>query len=319
MNGGNAGTPPAEHRRLAGVAEVGAYDALYVAAYEGDAILSCAARLLWEGSRGLRILVVTVFGNADAPLSSADHLSLGLPDVDHREPPYEPWNPPVPRPDDETLILKATALLEDVVRRAKPRHLYVPLGIGGHVDRLLVHEVALRTFQAGRDLFFYEERPEAFVTGSVRIRLGEMGARLPPAAPRVEGEGSLVRFLLRLQTVPRFHGVVRGLSRRMRYTRLATRRWRDARLWRPQKALGPRLQPILYAADPSQVESVRALVRATAARFGSRRVARVLRLASDRARRLGGRGHVERYWLLLPLREDEARALLSLTEPSSLS
>ena len=292
MNGGNAGTAPAEHRRLAGVADVGAYDALYVAAYEGDAILSCAARLLGKIPR-LRILVVTVF-ECDATRFERRSSFARLPDVDHREPPCEPWNPPVPRPDDEALVLKATALLEDVVRRAKPRHLYVPLGIGGHVDRLLVHEVALRTFQAGRDLFFYEERPEAFVTGSVRIRLGEMGARLPPAAPRVEGEGSLVRFLLRLQTVPRFHGVVRGLSRRIRYMRLATRRWRDARLWRPQKALGPASSPS-STRRPSQVESVRALVRATAARFGSRRAARVLRLASDRPRRLGGRGQ----WRLL--------------------
>ena len=306
------GVAPAEYRRLAGVHEVGPYDTVYVAAREEDAAVSCAGRLLWERGRGLRALIVTVFDAADGPSLDADHLALGLPGPGNRDAQYEPWRPSTVGPEDLRSIARATALLEEVLRRAKPRHLYLPLGVGGLWDRGIAHEAALATVHPaeGRDVFLYEERPEALVSGSVRIRLGEMGARLPPAASRVVGEGGLTRFLLRSHSVPRLRGGVKGIGRRLRYTRLAAQRWLGARAWRPQKALGPRLQPVVHVADPSRVEATRGLVRAVAARFGSKRAERVLKFATDQARRLGGRGHVERYWLLLPSREDEARAVV---------
>jgi hypothetical protein len=304
----NAGVA-AGHHRLAGIADVGPYDAIYVAAEEGDAVLSCAARLVWTGARGLRALVVTFFDGDLAPPFGADHLSLGLPSAARRESPREPWRSASLRPGDEEWVLKVTALLEEILRKARPRHLYLPLGIGGFVDSRIVHEGALRTFHegAGRDLFLYEERPEAFVCGSVRIRLGEMGARLPPAAPRVAGEGGLVRFLLRLHTVPALRGREKGPVKRLRSTGHAARRWFGAWAWRPLKALGPRLHPLVHVADPSQVEPARALVRAAAVRLDSRSANRILKYSANHARRLGVQGHAERYWLLLPPRDDGTR------------
>jgi hypothetical protein len=310
-----------EHRRLAGIADVGPYDAIYVSAEEGDAVLSCAARLVWTAARGLRALVVTFFDGDLAPPLGADHLSLGLPSAARRESPCEPWRSPGLRPGDEEWVLKVASLLEEILRKARPRHLYLPLGIGGFVDSRIVHEGALRTFQegAGRDLFLYEERPEAFVSGSVRIRLGEMGARLPPAAARVAGEGGLVRFLLRLHTVPALRGREKGRVKRIRSTGHAARRWFGASAWRPLKALGPRLHPLIHVADPSQVEPARALVRAAAVRLDSRSADRILKYSANHARRLGGEGHAERYWLLLPPRDDETRPVGLAEHLSSVS
>src|SRR4029079_13593592 len=98
----------------------------------------------------------------------------------------------------------------------------------------------LQTFQRGveRDILLYEERPEVFVSGSVRIRLGQMGARLPPAASRVAGEAGLARFLLRLHTVPQVREG-RGWSERVRWTRLATRQWLSPPGGGPENGLSP--------------------------------------------------------------------------------
>jgi hypothetical protein len=41
--------------------------------------------------------------------------------------------------------------------------------------------------------------------------------------------------------------------------------------------------------------------------------------SEDYARRLGEPGHAERYWLLLPNRDDDARALVPETESSAIS
>ena len=67
-------------------------DSLYVSPHHDDVILSCGARLLADAGRGLRILVVTVFGDGGRPwpevgaLASADvrRVSLGLPDARQR-------------------------------------------------------------------------------------------------------------------------------------------------------------------------------------------------------------------------------------------
>jgi hypothetical protein len=134
-----------------------------------------------------------------------------------------------------------------------------------------------------------------------------MGARLPPAAARVAGEGGLLRFLLRLQMVPGLRNCAKGPVMRTRSTAHAARRWFGTWAWRPLKALGPRLHPLIHVADSSQVEAARSLVRAAAGRLDRRSVERILKYSANQAKRLGGEGHAERYWLLLPPRVDETR------------
>jgi LmbE family N-acetylglucosaminyl deacetylase len=196
--------------------------------------------------------------------------------------------------------------LADLLPRLRPREVYVPLGVGGHVDHRICHEAALRVMQsgAGRNVFLYEERPESFVPGAVRVRLGQVGARLPPAASAAATEGGLARFLLGFHTAPHVRAQVGGMVERFRCTGEAARDWREARAWHPQRAFGPRLQPLLQPGTPAGVEALRERA-AAAGRSGAALVAR----AEAYARRVGAGGHAERYWLLLPVREGEGQAL----------
>jgi len=184
-------------------------DSLYVSPHHDDVLLSCGARLLAESRRGLRIVVVTVFGDGARPwpeaasFQGADvrRLALGLPDARGRSDYYSSFRALVEgrRDDDERWVHKAAGALTDLAHRSKASQVYVPLGVGSHIDHRLCHEACLRAFQSGdgRNVFLYEERPEAFVRGAVRVRLGQLGARLPPAAAHaadiVDAAGRLER------------------------------------------------------------------------------------------------------------------------------
>ena len=315
-------TPSGEAVRYAGAAEVGRYDSVYVSARDGEVAFSCAGRIASELKQGLSILVVTLFGPAGEPAPAAcDHLHAGLSPAPAPPGPSDPSASVASDVGGDAVLREAVKLLDDVIRRARPRRLYVPLGLGEQPERRLAHEASLQTFQRGveRDILLYEERPEVFVSGSVRIRLGQMGARLPPAASRVAGEAGLARFLLRLHTVPQVREG-RGWSERVRWTRLATRQWLAARAWRPEKAFGPRLQPVVHRMDAGSVAGVLDAVRAQAARAAASAEAgdRFFAFVSDYSRRLGTAGYAERLWLLLPER-DEERGKAGTTQPGPLS
>ena len=293
-------------------------DSLYVSARSGEAAMACPARMQWERDRGLRVLIVTLF---DVGPERGEDLFLGLPGALERDAGHEIWDF-APTEGEESWVADTAAILDDVFVRARPRHLYLPLGVGSFAERRVAHEAARRTFQAapGRDIFFYEERPDAFVSGSVQTRLAQLGARLPPAASRIPGEGGMLRFLLRSQTVPRLRYGVRGFGARLRSLRAAARQWSEAKAWRPQRAMGPRLQPLVHALPPRALEGLRGAIRATVAQSGFPALAdRLVGWSEDYARRLGQAGHAERYWLLLPNRDDEARALLPDAEVSTIS
>jgi hypothetical protein len=292
-------------RRLAGIGEVGPYETVYVSASDWAAPLSCAGRMIADRRREQRGLVVAVFDGAEAQPVGADLLTLGYPGASYRTRSGAPALEGDDR-DREAMVLDLSHRLEEVFRLARPRTLLIPLGVGGRTDALIAHEAALGTFHAGsgRDVYLYEDRPEAFVSGSVRIRLARMGARLPPAASRIRGEGSLLRLLIRTQTVPRLDDPKMGLGRRSRAGRGALREWLAARSWRPLRALGPRLQPLLARADAGALDEIRDIVGLACGSGRGRTAERILAFGADQARRLGASGWAERFWLLLPERED---------------
>jgi LmbE family N-acetylglucosaminyl deacetylase len=291
-------------------------DSLYVSPHHDDALLSCGARLLAEAARGLRIVVVTVFGDsgrewpAVGALATANvrRIALGLPDARRRSDYYSTFQALVEgrRADDDRWVKQLASVLTDVGHRSKASQVYVPLGVGSHIDHRLAHEACLRGFQSGdgRNVFLYEERPEAFVRGAVRVRLGQLGARLPPAAAQAADRARLAPFLWRFHLAPSLRGDIRGWPERLRSTGLAARQWRQGRQWHPQKGFGPRLQPVVHPTDGAQLESVRALLQAALAPSGGRAASRVARLSAAYARRLGAVEHAERFWLLLPPREE---------------
>ena len=303
---------------------VGPYDCLYISPHRDDAALACAGKILSERSRDLSVLVVTLFENPGEGRGAeavherleADCVEAGIPHARRRDPSDGSYRSLAHRrlPEDERALVQATRLLAELGPRTRARHVYAPLGVGGHIDHRLAHEAALRAFgsEAGRNLFFYEEWPEAFAPGAVRVRLGLLGARLPPAAVNAPERAGLVRYLLRLCLAPALRGELAGWSDRFRAAAPAIGQWRLTRAWNPQRALGPRLQPVIHVAGP---ESAAAIVDVAGAllpgRSRARTAERFRSLASAYAAKLGGGPYAERYWLLLPSLDGAEEAALA--------
>ena len=233
----------------------GTYDCLYVSPHPEVAARSCAARIAWEAERGHRILIAVVFGDAPGTLPAGSQgIACGLPDAPARHGAYASLRARLEdrQPEDEETLERAAALFDDLGRKSGARHVYAPLGVGESIDHRLSHEAALRVFHAGagRNVFLYEEQPQASVPGAVRVRLASVGAQLPPGAAASAARAGLLRFLFRLQLAPQMRREARGIAERFACARTAARQWNAARGWRPLRAFGPRLQPVDEAVAP---------------------------------------------------------------------
>jgi hypothetical protein len=275
-------------------------DSLYIAPHLDDIYLSCAARLVAEQGQGRQATLVALFDAAGDPSTERDaavdallggraprrvRLGLDAQDVD--------------------ALVRASEALSDLAYGTKAQDVYAPLGVGEHRSHPLVHEAALHACGSkdGRNVFFYEERPEAVVPGAVRMRLAQVGAWLPPGAAHAAESAGLASFLLSFHVPSSLRGELRGWAERLRSSGEATRRWREARAWHPLKGLGPRLQPVVHVAEPGELASVDQLVTAVLpGNARSRPRLRMGTLARQYAQRLGASHHAERLWLLLPTR-----------------
>lgn len=287
------------------------YDALYLSPHADDAALACAGRLHAERARGERAVVLVLFdSDVDAAAEAlaewgVDVSAVGLTPGGRRRSESRYRSLGFEKsPDDAEAQEAVLRILADVAPRVRARQVYVPLGVGGHIDHRLVHEAALQvlTDEPGRNLFLYEERPEAFAPGAVRVRLGLLGARLPPAATGSAERASLARYLLRVPSAAAWRGDLRGWGDRFSTFGAAAGEWRSARAWNPQKAFGPRLQPVVHVADAEAAEAVRRLwskLRSSEA-TPKRGAERWRKTTQAYSRKLGAAEHAERYWLVLP-------------------
>ena len=300
---------------LVPIADLGRYDALYVSPHADDAALSCAGRLLGERARGQRVLVLALFeSEAGATITEllargADVTLAGLDSAPRRRPRAPFRSIGFERSGEDADAFEAVVrVLADVAPRAKARQVYVPLAVGGHIDHRLTHEAALQVLvdEPGRNLFLYEERPEAFAPGAVRVRLGLVAARLPPGARHAARRAGLARYLFRVNAAPAARGDLRGLIDRFRSLGAAAGEWRATRVWNPQKAFGPRLQPVVHPAEAGVAplaEELWAAVVPTRRRSRARASERFRNAALAYARKIAagaGHDHAERYWLVLP-------------------
>ena len=290
------------------------YDSLFIGPHGDDVALGCPARLQYEAERGRRVLVLALFEpvGSETPAAravralGADYAAAGLPAARDRRARLAPSTRVSERgPEDEDVVLEAARLLSETGPRTQAVHVYAPLGLGVSIDHLLTYEAAVHAFatEAGRNLFLYEERPEAFVPGAVRTRLALLGTRLPPGAARSPERAGLLRHLWRVNEPARLRGDDEGLGARLRAIREARRRFQLARPWNPLRAFGPRLQPIVHAADEDTRDRARAIVAMLLPkdRKGRPRAARRFSTrAAAAAKRLGGVYHAERFWLFLP-------------------
>jgi LmbE family N-acetylglucosaminyl deacetylase len=285
---------------------------VYVSPHADDVFLSCPARLLQEQTQGARILIVTLFGDVGrSQVASAagrasflarpgvQQLDVGLPGAPARDPAYTTFRGLTQgrQAVDEDCLARAVELLADIAHRTRARAVYLPLGVGQHIDHRLAHEASRGAFPPrgeGRNVFLYEERPEAFGPGAVRVRLSQVGARLPPGAVEAVDRAGLARLLIRFHVAPTFRGDLKGWGDRLRSAGLAARQWRASRAWHPLRGFGPRLQPVVDTATEVPAE-VRELTGPSSSA--------VEKLGRAYSAAVGGAAYAERYWLLLPPRE----------------
>jgi hypothetical protein len=207
------------------------------------------------------------------------------------------------RGDAEGDQLRLAHILRDLLARTRAREVYVPLGLGGDEVRPLVHEAALQVMSSGggRNVFLYEERPECLVPGAVRSRLAAVGAWLPPGASH-SAAPALFSALLHAHVPAAARGSRIGWNTRLASARAAARASWVSRAWNPQRALGPRLQPVIHVPDDAEAALASAVTAAAAPASPPAAVRRARSLALGYSGALGGRSHAERYWLLLPAR-----------------
>ncbi len=295
------------------VAALERYDSLFIAPHGDDVALGCPARVLGEAERGRRVLVLALFEpvGSDTPTAravrelGAEYASAGLPAARERGEPGRASVAFERSAEDDQGALEAARLLTLTGPRTQAVHVYAPLGLGASVDHRLTYEAAVRAFatEAGRNLFLYEERPEAFVPGAVRVRLALLGARLPPGAVKSAERAGLVRHLWRANEPAVMRGEIRGIGSRLGLLRAARRRFARARPWNPLRAFGPRLQPVVHVGDEEAQTRARALAVALLPKDSKGRPRAAQRFnarAAAAAKRLGGLYHAERFWLFLP-------------------
>jgi hypothetical protein len=291
---------------------LGRYDSLFVSPRGEDVALACPARLLSEAASGRRALVLALFEPAGVETSAshavnelgAQYAAAGIPSARERgSPTLAPLGGDPRGEADQEAARQAARLLTDIGPKVQPLHVYAPLGLGSALDHLIAYEAALRAFasEAGRNLFLYEERPEAFVPGAVRTRLALLGARLPPGAAKLADQASVVRLLWRVGEPESLRGEEIPLGARLA-ARLETGAGTASRRPEPAPRPGPRLHPVVHVADEDARPARRPWRGAPAQ--GRQRAARARRSAQHArdalAKTLGGVYHAERLWLFLP-------------------
>jgi len=108
-----------------------------------------------------------VLGVRSLPLSHHEAIYRG----------YDTWPGIVgaPRDADDDLVATLARELEQLWRSTAEATVYLPLGVGFHVDHQVCHLAGARLAAAGATVIYYEDFPYATVTGRVQARLARLG------------------------------------------------------------------------------------------------------------------------------------------------
>jgi LmbE family N-acetylglucosaminyl deacetylase len=191
------------------------YAHIYIAPHLDDAVLSCGGQIARHVEEGARVLVVTLCAaspSREKPLTPyAAHLdrSYGLGDdptagrreedrralavlgcdgihLDQLDAPYRlaaygertaVFAEPVP---DDPLLPATTAVLEQLAASQPAATFYVPLGVGSHVDHLVVYAAGVAHYNQGASVLWYEDAPYAVAPDLVEQRLRTLDQQYTP-------------------------------------------------------------------------------------------------------------------------------------------
>ncbi len=172
------------------------YDQVYIAPHLDDAALSCGGRIALQADTGQRVLVVTICAGSPPPdaalspfarylheawalgddplaqrraedaaalaLLGCDGLHLDQLDAPYRVPAYGEGDNWRGTPVANDPLLPAVQGIIDQLRRQQPgAQMYVPLGVGNHVDHQLVCAAGLTAHDVGANVVWYEDAPYA--------------------------------------------------------------------------------------------------------------------------------------------------------------
>lgn len=219
---------------------------LYVAPHLDDVALSCAGGLLARRARGEQVAVCTVFSGTGRSVRRREDVtalaSIGASCI-HLDFEDAPQRLGI-RPSFSGLILDAEVrptlatqverAIRRVIRELRPAEVWLPLGVGGHINHLTVFAARGAAGELAR---YYEERPYSFVPAFRGLRrLQLLGGHLRrPAGPTTiarqvarGGCGAMLPHAVRLACTTeiserlgrRYPGEVKGLrSRLVRFDR----------------------------------------------------------------------------------------------------
>jgi LmbE family N-acetylglucosaminyl deacetylase len=192
------------------------YDHVYIAPHLDDAVLSCGGRIALQRDAGQSVLVVTICAGSpgagaelspfaqylhaawslgDDPIAlrreedrralallGCDGLHLDLLDAPYRVPAYGERDAVFGAPAAHDPLLGALPpILEQLWAQQPQARLYVPLGVGQHVDHQLACAAAIPLHARGADLLWYEDAPYAAKwPDKVTARLAELTDRFKP-------------------------------------------------------------------------------------------------------------------------------------------
>lgn len=173
---------------------------LYLSPHFDDVVFSCPLNLLRESEKGREAIVVTFFTEGDQSKSARDLYetrnaennealsligakghSVGLIDAPFRNPGFKTFPQIVlskPDSDPETLVrIKET--LKSLLAQYRPVEIIAPLGVGSHIDHLLIHEAITSLEDDLPPLRFYEDSPYTSIAGAFQLRVTQLGIALP--------------------------------------------------------------------------------------------------------------------------------------------
>ncbi len=208
---------------LASLTDASTYSHLFVAPHLDDAALSCGGQIARLTAEGIPVLVVTLCAGrpsgaelspfaqylhgewglgadpigrrreedaAALQLLDCDSLHLELLDAPYRVADYgvgNGWRGTVVA--DDPLVPAVDMLLAQLHAQQPHARLYVPLGVGNHVDHQVVCAAGLRLHMQGADVVWYEDAPYAAKQPeSIGQRLAALPTRFTPMIVDITAE-----------------------------------------------------------------------------------------------------------------------------------
>lgn len=196
------------------------YAHIYIAPHLDDAVLSCGGQIAQHRASGARVLAVTLcaasptagtrltpyaahlertYGLGADPTAGrreedaralailgCDGLHLDQLDAPYRLDAYGSrgavFAPPVP---DDPLGPATIEILGRLLAQQSQARLYVPLGVGSHVDHLVVCAAGLAVYNQGGNVVWYEDAPYAVEPELVAQRLAMLPGPFEPVVVQI--------------------------------------------------------------------------------------------------------------------------------------